>query len=144
MACAFVCIGCDYLGLSKAEAEVLPKERGNLYVQSIENARKSFDYFNQCLKQADGKHFRVKIAITKKGETPEIIWVTKVSQPQKGVFKGVLETNSRSLAKDKGTSIMVSTRQIVDWSFERSGRLYGNFTEIASGYQRVKNTPKPN
>ncbi len=135
--CALLCSGCEFLSFTYTTEKPENHETGTIYEQSIANARKSFDYFSNTLKKSDGQNFRVKIAITKSDQDPEIIWVSKISQSRRGVFVGVLQTGSKILNKQSGASITIVRRQVVDWSFERKGRQYGSFTEVANGYKRT-------
>lgn len=136
--CVFVCAGCDWLDLAKEEQSKLVEERGTMTERKIEIARSCFDYFSLTLRNSNGNNFRVKVAIMVKDEDPEIVWIAKVKQKDRGVFAGKLESPSKLLNKQAGTKLVITRRQVVDWSFTRNGHQYGAFTEVATSDYKPK------
>lgn len=114
---------------------------------SIENAQRSFPFFESKVRARAGSNFRVKLVVTGKNNSQDAIWLSKVRRLEPSTFVGYVSPGQKPLTgHPAGHSIRFTKRQVVDWSFEQDGIQFGAFTQALSPKQivaQVASAPNP-
>ena len=77
---------------------------------------------------ADGvDHYLVKVALVAGGGGREMLWAVPLKHTADGVQVRLANEPAYLAGLKLGSVIEVSPNEIVDWSYQKGGKLYGNF-----------------
>jgi len=94
---------------------------------AIEQAKSGIEDFATALQASDGTNFAIKEKVIATGKINEFIWLTEVEYVD-GKFKATVGDQQLTADLKPGTIRIVEKEDVIDWKYEKNGKVFGNYT----------------
>ena len=94
---------------------------------AIAQAKSGIEEFVTALQSGDGSDFAIKEKIVSTGEVNEYVWLSNVEYVN-GKFQATVGEQDYLADLEPGAIRTVEKEDVIDWKYEKDGKIYGNYT----------------